>query len=132
MFYLGVGFGLMYLSAYVMIGHYFEKYRALATGIASCGSGIGTFIFAPLSVLLINSFAWKGAILIISGIVLNGVVYSMIFRPIPKQINSDGTEEKTKLMDFTLLKNPAFLIFCMSSFLCMIGKHSKSVFCCSS
>ena len=59
-YFTGVGFGLMYLCTYVMIGHYFEKYRALATGIASCGSGVGTFIFAPLSVALINSYGWKG------------------------------------------------------------------------
>ena len=57
----------MYLCAYVMIGHYFEKYRALATGIASCGSGVGTFIFAPLSVALIESYGWKGAMWIIAG-----------------------------------------------------------------
>ena len=57
---LGVGFGMMYLCAYVMIGHFFEKHRALATGLASCGSGVGTFIFAPLSVALINSYGWKG------------------------------------------------------------------------
>ena len=52
----GVGFGLMYLSAYVMIGHYFERRRALATGLAACGSGVGTFIFAPLSMFLIGEY----------------------------------------------------------------------------
>ena len=112
----------MYLCAYVMIGHYFEKHRALATGLASCGSGIGTFVFAPLSVLLIHTYAWKGGMLIISGVVLNGVVYAMLFRPIPAMKSVDGSEKNTKLLDMKLLTNPAFLIFCMSSFLCMIGK----------
>ena len=57
---IGVGFGMMYLCCYVMIGHYFEKRRAFATGLASCGSGVGTFLFAPLSVYLITQFGWKG------------------------------------------------------------------------
>jgi len=45
----GVGFGLMYLPSIVMVGYYFDKRRALATGIAVCGSGIGSFVFAPLT-----------------------------------------------------------------------------------
>ena len=28
---------------------YFEKKRAFATGIAVCGSGLGTFVMAPVS-----------------------------------------------------------------------------------
>ena len=45
----GLGFGLIYLPAIVSVSIYFEKKRAFATGIAVCGSGLGTFIFAPLT-----------------------------------------------------------------------------------
>ncbi|CAH1795978.1 unnamed protein product [Owenia fusiformis] len=78
----GAGFGLMYLPAIVMVGFYFEKKRALATGIAVCGSGIGAFVFAPFCRYLIDTFTWKGATWIISGIVLNGVVMGALFRPL--------------------------------------------------
>ena len=122
----GVGFGLMYLCAYVMIGHFFEKKRALATGMASCGSGVGTFVFAPLTNYLINEYTWTGAMWILAGIVLNGVVCGAIFRPIPRPRNDDGSERKQQLIDFTLLKSPAFIILCTSSFLCMIGKLGRS------
>ena len=37
----GIGFGMMYLPSIVVVGFYFDKKRALATGIAVCGSGIG-------------------------------------------------------------------------------------------
>jgi MFS family permease len=43
----GLGFGMIYLPSIVSVGYYFEKKRAMATGIAVCGSGIGTFIFSP-------------------------------------------------------------------------------------
>ena len=39
----------MYLPSIVIVGYYFDKKRAFATGLAVCGSGIGTFLFAPLS-----------------------------------------------------------------------------------
>ena len=46
--YPGIGLGMIYLPAIVSVTYYFEKKRAFATGLAVCGSGIGTFIFAPL------------------------------------------------------------------------------------
>ena len=49
------------------VGFYFEKKRAIATGLAVCGSGIGTFIFAPLCNLLVEEYTWKGATLILAG-----------------------------------------------------------------
>ena len=72
----------MYLPAIVMVGYYFERRRALATGIAVCGSGIGAFVFAPLCEVLIATCSWKGATLIISGICLNGVVCGLLFIPV--------------------------------------------------
>ena len=72
----------MYLPAIVMVGFYFDKRRALATGIAVCGSGIGGFIFAPLCEFLISTYGWKGATWIIAGICLNGVVTGCLFRPL--------------------------------------------------
>ncbi|XP_055371140.1 monocarboxylate transporter 14 [Condylostylus longicornis] len=78
----GLGFGLIYLPAIVSVTTYFEKYRSLATGIAVCGSGLGTFIFAPLSENLINNYGWRGACLILAGIVLNCIIFGAMFRPL--------------------------------------------------
>ena len=74
----------MYLPSLVMVGLYFDKRRALASGIAMCGSGIGTFVFAPLSQSLINQYSWKGATWIIAGICLNGAVCGAFLRPLKK------------------------------------------------
>ena len=52
--------------------HYFEKRRSLATGLALCGSGIGTVIFTPLVVALVEEYGWRGAVLVEAGLVLNG------------------------------------------------------------
>lgn len=52
------------------------------TGVAVCGSGIGGFIFSPLCNSLIDNYGWKGATIIISGVVLNGLVCGSLFRPL--------------------------------------------------
>ena len=85
-----MGFGLMYLPAIVMVGYYFDRRRALATGVAVCGSGIGAFVFAPLCERLIASYGWKGATWVIAGLVLNGVVMGALFRPL------EGTMRKPR------------------------------------
>ncbi|XP_017054587.1 monocarboxylate transporter 12 isoform X2 [Drosophila ficusphila] len=78
----GLGFGLIYLPAIVSVTQYFEARRSLATGIAVCGSGFGTFLFAPLTEALIGSYGWRGAMLIIGGIVLNCIIFGAMFRPL--------------------------------------------------
>ncbi|XP_046341093.1 monocarboxylate transporter 14-like [Haliotis rufescens] len=78
----GFGFGMMYLPAIVSVGFYFEKKRAIATGIGVCGSGVGMFIFAPFSRYLLDTLEWKSALLILSGIVFNGMVCGMLMRPL--------------------------------------------------
>ena len=76
----GLGLGLIYLPAVVAISFYFDRKRALATGIAVSGAGIGTFIFAPVTQLLLDLYGWKGTILIDAGILLNCIACGMLFR----------------------------------------------------
>ncbi|XP_006614015.1 monocarboxylate transporter 3 isoform X1 [Apis dorsata] len=78
----GIGFGLIYLPAVVCVGYYFETKRSLATGIAVCGSGFGTFAFAPLATMLLEAYNWKGANLILAGLILNCAVFGAMMRPL--------------------------------------------------
>lgn len=91
----GFGFGLIYLPAIVSVTTYFEKKRSLATGIAVCGSGLGTFIFSPVSEYLIKEFGWRGATLILAGIVFNCVIFGAMFRPL------EAPKKSRKRMHYT-------------------------------
>ena len=84
---VGLGLGMAYLPSIVAVSFYFEKRRSLATGIAVCGSGIGTFAFAPLTNALLSEYSWKGTVLIEAGILLNCILCGMVFRPLnfPKE-----------------------------------------------
>ncbi|ESP01999.1 hypothetical protein LOTGIDRAFT_92970, partial [Lottia gigantea] len=78
----GFGFGMIYLPAIVSVGYYFESKRALATGIAVCGSGVGTFVLAPFSKFLLDQYDWRNALLILAGIILQAAVCGMLMRPL--------------------------------------------------
>lgn len=51
-------------------------------GIAVAGSGLGTFIFAPLIAFFIQEYGWRGTLLVLSGIVLNCAIFGALFRPL--------------------------------------------------
>ncbi|XP_052740866.1 monocarboxylate transporter 13 isoform X1 [Bicyclus anynana] len=79
----GMGFGMIYLPSVVAVGYYFETRRSLATGIAVCGSGVGTFSFAPLAAILLNEFgSWQNANLLLAGLILNCAVFGALMRPL--------------------------------------------------
>ena len=78
----GLGLSLCYVAAIAVVAFYFDKRLSLATGLAVCGSGIGTFIFAPITQYLINEYGWRGAMLILSGIFLNIVICGALMREI--------------------------------------------------
>ncbi|XP_036232036.2 monocarboxylate transporter 12 isoform X3 [Bactrocera oleae] len=105
----GFGLGLIYLPAIVSVTTWFEARRSLATGIAVCGSGFGTFVFAPLTEYLIGSFGWRGAMLIIGGIVLNCIIFGALFRPLEapkpsKAQKSDIIDNNTTTAELKPLK----------------------------
>ncbi|CAG4975300.1 unnamed protein product [Parnassius apollo] len=79
----GIGFGMIYLPSVVAVGYYFETRRSLATGIAVCGSGVGTFSFAPLAAILLKEFgSWQNANLLLAGLILNCAVFGALMRPL--------------------------------------------------
>ncbi|KAL3082808.1 hypothetical protein niasHS_010610 [Heterodera schachtii] len=79
---MGTGFGLMYCPAMVIVTMYFEKYRALATGVTVCGAGVGTFVFSKLISILIVHFDWRTVFLIYAAVVLLCVPCGALYRPI--------------------------------------------------
>ncbi|XP_073683321.1 monocarboxylate transporter 12-B [Garra rufa] len=99
----GVGFALSYTPAIAMVGSYFSERKALAYGIAMSGSGIGTFILAPTVQLLIEFFSWRGALLILGGLVSHLCVCGALMRPL------EGQRGRQKEMDLEGGKKIDFL-----------------------
>ncbi|GCC25977.1 hypothetical protein chiPu_0004391 [Chiloscyllium punctatum] len=78
----GCGYALAYSPAISIVGKYFCKRKAVAYGLAMSGSGIGTFVLAPVVQLLIEQYSWRGALLILGGLVANICVCGALLRPL--------------------------------------------------
>ncbi|KAL0276710.1 UNVERIFIED_CONTAM: hypothetical protein PYX00_004222 [Menopon gallinae] len=78
----GLGFSLMYINVLLTVGFYFERWRALATGITVSASGAGTFSFAPAVQALLELYTWKYIFLGYAALVFLCSVVAMCFRPL--------------------------------------------------
>lgn len=140
---LGLGLGIIYLPRLDCITQYFDKKRPFVTGIAICGSGIGTFIMAPLTDVLLNMYDWKLCLVILGGVCFTNCFFGLMFKPLPKCQDEDsigcerfgdtnsetllkqGEEPETHKETFkemiALLRNWAFMLFAVSNFLTSLG-----------
>ncbi|XP_053548896.1 monocarboxylate transporter 12 [Bombina bombina] len=129
----GLGFALCYSPAIAMVGKYFDKRKALAYGIAMSGSGIGTFILAPVVQMLIEQYSWQGALLILGGFVSNLCVCGALMRPInvqedftQYQLNQDQIHDESKNNSTHLMECSPISQECTSKSLCFCSKQEYS------
>lgn len=84
---LPFGLQLLYVSAIVKVSRLFAsgngRCLGLALGVLTCGSGVGWCVFPPLLELLSANFGWRGACLIFSAVVFNGLVSAALFGLVP-------------------------------------------------
>ncbi|GJQ77400.1 hypothetical protein Trydic_g20802 [Trypoxylus dichotomus] len=118
----GIGFGMMYVSAIIVIGFYFERWRALASGVSLCGAGIGSTCMPPLLSMVIKTLGWRVAFHILGAMCITCILCGFVFKPIkpvrvridlvgaPKRTLSNITEvqeTKSKMSQFFLQYNNA-------------------------
>lgn len=76
----GLGLGLCYVTAVVSIAFWFDKKRTLAVGLGACGTGIGTFVYAPMTAYFIKEYGWRGTCLLLAGTFFNMIVAGTVMR----------------------------------------------------
>ncbi|XP_036366785.1 monocarboxylate transporter 12-like isoform X2 [Octopus sinensis] len=89
---VGISLGMCFFAANVIVGHYFDKKRATAVGMAVCGVGLGMFIFNNVTEMLLQHYGLKGTLLLSSGIVLNLVPLGALVRPLKYKTVSECEE----------------------------------------
>ncbi|XP_051010182.1 monocarboxylate transporter 14 isoform X2 [Acomys russatus] len=96
---VGLGSGMAYLPAVVMVGRYFQKRRALAQGLSTTGTGFGTFLMTVLLKYLCAEYGWRNAMFIQGAVSLNLCVCGALMRPLSpgKVENCPGAEEPCAL-----------------------------------
>ncbi|CAE1279461.1 unnamed protein product [Acanthosepion pharaonis] len=98
--------GISNFAGNTIVGSYFKKKRTLAVGISQSGIGFGAFSFNYLLERSISFYGMRGTFLLISGLLLNFVVYGALSRPLKtvKMRKKEMKEIKLKSMNEFLLK----------------------------
>lgn len=99
----GIGFGMLYISAVIVLGFYFERWRSLATGISLCGAGVGCVIVPSILTLILQEFGWRFTF-IIKGIILALCgICTLAFKPL-KPTTLEASQLSLPRMYSTLLE----------------------------
>ncbi|XP_069776104.1 monocarboxylate transporter 13 isoform X2 [Narcine bancroftii] len=121
----GFGWALVFTPTVAAVSRYFTKRRTLAMGLAFTGVGISSFAFSPLFQYLLDSYSWRGALLIIAGMMLNLLACGALIRPLTLQEDVVSAPMLNAghaccpapcrmifdLLDLTLLQHLPFLTF---------------------
>ena len=89
----GTGTGIQYLASTIRIQESFEKNRALATGIAASGGGIGMIVISAMRAGAINTVGWQKGLLfelVFVGISIPVVSFLRDKQPDSRHISTDG------------------------------------------
>ena len=79
----------------VVLTYYFDRLLARANGISFAGVGVGVFVLSPLFQLLIDTYGWQGALLVIAAIAGHSGICAALYRPTPLEIESQKVEKSS-------------------------------------
>ena len=104
-------------------------------GVATCGSGVGAFVLAPLIRYLENNNGWRGVNIILAGFCFQCAVFGATMRPLkkePPKIDSSVLAEDNKISVRksmrNLLKDKAFVLLMLANPPAVMGHYLIFVF----
>lgn len=107
--------GMTFMCAVVAVGRYFERRRAIATGVAMSGAGFGMFTYPYAAEIMLHVYGWRGTVLIMAAIYFNCAISGTIFRPLPviedihdTSHNRDDVKMTENISNGVLHKSPEF------------------------
>lgn len=136
----GFGSSCLFVSCYVIISQYFEKKRALATGIVASGTGVGVFAVAPICQSLLDAYDWRKTYQITAGIFSVVCILCLTFVPPMKKKADSSTDvadnqgempdempsadKPKKLLNFSIFKNKVYTLVTLSFTMAFLGHHT--------
>ncbi|XP_059413430.1 LOW QUALITY PROTEIN: monocarboxylate transporter 4-like [Carassius carassius] len=137
----GLGLALNFQPSLIMLNRYFSEKRPLANGLAAAGSPVALCCLSPLGQVLQYEYGWRGGFLILGGMLLNCCACGALMRPLVplKKSETPGTENtpddgnkkakpKPKLLDFSVFRDPGFVIYTVASSIMVLGLFVPPVF----
>ncbi|XP_042331408.1 monocarboxylate transporter 13-like [Sceloporus undulatus] len=127
----GFGSSLIFSPSLSLVARYFDQRRAVANALVFSGSGIASLAFSPFFQFLVDFYGWRGALLIVAGMVFNLVVCGALLRPL--HLATDDTKVRgsleaqsqwkrlVELFGLNLFFHRAFMMFCSTGMFITTG-----------
>src|SRR5215475_13889970 len=122
---VGVAAGAFYTPLTTTVTRWFTANRGLAVALVSAGTGLGTFVVAPLARWLISSYDWRFAMLLLGDLVWVIVIpLALLVREAPR----DGVgSADTSVSLPEIWRSPQFWLIALTHFSCCLA-HSGPIF----
>ncbi|XP_068164518.1 monocarboxylate transporter 13 [Antennarius striatus] len=129
----GFGWSLVFTPMIATIMANFTRRRSLALGLGFSSIGVSSFAFNPLFQLLLQEYAWRGALLVLGGLSLNIVPCGALIRPKRRskalaKVESEAGPPRAPLlrrvagyMELSLLRQRPYVTFVLGLALLNVG-----------
>ncbi|XP_022083222.1 monocarboxylate transporter 13-like isoform X2 [Acanthaster planci] len=94
----GCGIGFANILTRAMVGRFFTTHYTLANGIGHAGHSVALIVFAPLTQLFLDTYGWRGAMLLLGAICTHLVPCGALLK---KGLTTPNHESRQR--DYTLL-----------------------------
>jgi predicted MFS family arabinose efflux permease len=122
---VGVAAGAFYAPLTTTVTRWFTGNRGLAVALVSAGTGLGTFVVAPLTRWLTSAYDWRTAMLLLGDLAWLAIVpLGMLIRDAPGSVES-AVEANVPLRE--VARSPQFWLLALTHFACCIA-HSGPIF----
>ena len=103
----GIGISLIKLPISVGCNYYFDKKRALATGMSMTGSSIGAMLFPPLVEFMLQTFNWKTVVFLFATIAFFSCSFAALIRPLEVTHGKNDKENVSRCDEETIITDTA-------------------------
>ncbi|XP_035889050.1 monocarboxylate transporter 11 isoform X3 [Phyllostomus discolor] len=114
----GSGWALVFAPALGTVSRYFSRRRVFAVGLALMGNGASSLLLAPALQLLLDTFGWRGALLLLGAITLHLTPCGALLRPLELPGDPPAPPRgPLAALGLDLFAHRAFLVFALGTVL---------------
>ncbi|CAG9855421.1 unnamed protein product [Phyllotreta striolata] len=110
---VGIGAGLSFPPTVYIVCSYFVRLRGVANGICISGSAFGSILIPPVLRILLVTYGYRGAVLLMGGLTLNVFVAALFYDRVElhmkrERIPDEDEEEETARAKFSIGQEESF------------------------
>ena len=127
---VGVGGGAIFAPLMATVAGWFDRHRSLAVSLVSAGMGVAPLTVAPIAAVLVSTYDWRFAQLLIGlSVWVLLLPAAFLVRRAPGLVGSDAERgaDEPQMTVRAALTSPQFAVLALTFFLCC-ATHSGPLF----